>query len=145
MQTDSALNGYYRLNTVLKEIQGNVEIRKTNVSGISYIVIDEHVFMLAPNAVHEATLGIVKIGGPYLIPYIADSQFAYKQTFDNQWNYAIDCKEEIISLYEQASQIKPAHDIYQYTISNIFQDRDESDLKEERLTRTGFKIGRAHV
>src|SRR5690606_22088010 len=28
VQTDAALNGYYRLNTVLKEIQANVEVRK---------------------------------------------------------------------------------------------------------------------
>lgn len=139
VQTDSALNGYYRLNTVLKEIQGNVEIRKTNISGISYIIIDQHVFMFAPHAFDEATLGVIKDGRPYLFPYILDEQSSYKQIFANQWSNAIDCKAEIISLYEQASQIKPAHDIYQYTISNIFQDRDESDLKEERLTRTGFK------
>ncbi|MBE8714365.1 DEAD/DEAH box helicase [Sphingobacterium hungaricum] len=139
VRTDSALQGYYRLNTVLKKFQDSVEVRKSNIGGLSFVVIDEHVFMLAPNTVHEATLGIIKEGGPYLISYISDSQFSYKQTFNNQWNAAVDCKEELISLYDQANPLKPAHDIYQYTISKIFQDRDESDLKEERLTRTGFK------
>lgn len=139
VQTDAALNGYYRLNAVLKEIHANVEIRKTNISGISYIVIDKHVFMFAPHAFDEATLGIIKDGRPYLFPYIFDEQFSYKQTFTNQWNVAIDCKDELISLYDQANPLKPAHDIYQYTISNIFKDKNESDLREDRLTRTGFK------
>src|SRR5690606_36407575 len=102
VQTDAALNGYYRLNAVLKEIQANVEIRKTNVSGISYIVIDQHVFMFAPHAFDEATLGIIKDGRPYLFPYILDEQFSYKQTFTNQWNVSVDCKEELLYLYDQA-------------------------------------------
>jgi len=139
VQTDASLNGYYRLSEVLKEIQSNVEIRKTNISGISYIVIDQHVFMLAPHTLDEATLGIIKDGRPYLFPYILDEQFSYKQTFNNQWNVALDCTEEVLSLYKQANPLKPAHDIYQYTISKIFQDREQIDLKEERLTRTGFK------
>ena len=139
IDSDANLQGYYRLNKVSDFVAYNAEIRKGNTAGISFIAIDDKVYQIAPHAINEATLGVVKDGKPYLLLEINDESGSFKKTFYQYWNIALDCKEEILSLYNDANPLKPANDIYQYTISKIFKDREETDLKEERLTRTGFK------
>lgn len=135
--TNNKLQTYYRINTIIAE-SDQFNIRK-GVAGNSFIIIDDKLYQFAPNPLNEPTLGIIKDGKPYMIFEMDDSQNSFKNVFEQFWENAIDCKEDIIKMYKQAVPLKSPEEIYKFSISKIFENKTTDDINEERLVKTGFK------
>ena len=137
-ETSNKLQSYYRLNKVVEE-STQFNFRKGTTGGLSFIIVDNKVYQIAPNQLNEPTLGIIKDGKPYMIIEVDDSQKPLFNVFHQIWNSSNDCKKDIIDLYKSSKTLRSPEEIYKYTISKIFENKTTDDINEDRLVRTGFK------
>ena len=138
-ETNSQLQSHYRLNHVTEFAKTSLSLRKGRTGGNSFIVIDGKTFQLSPHNLNEPTLGYIKDAQFYMITQFKDTTQSFEKQFVLLWANAVDCKKEILQLYQQAKPLKKPDLVYKYTISKIFENKTTDDINEERLVKTGFK------
>lgn len=138
-ETNSQLQAYYRLNLVTEFAKTKLQLRKGRTGGNSFIVIDDKAFQLSPHNLNEPALGHIKDAQFYMITMFDDSVQMFEKQFSSLWANSLDCKKEILNLYQQAKPLKHPSQIYNFTISQIFENKTADDINEERLVSTGFK------
>ena len=137
--TNSKLTSRYRMQQAVRLLRDRLEVRKGDTGGMSFVIVDNVTYQIAPNSLAEPTLGIIKDGRPYMIFKMDDTGDSAKDGFNNFWSHAANCKDTIMALLEQADTLKHPELVYRYTIAKIFEDKTTEDINEDRLQRTGFK------
>ena len=138
-ETNSQLQSHYRINQVMEFAKTKLSLRKGRTGGYSFIVIDGKTIHLSHHNFNEPALGHIKDAQLYMITMYDDPAQSFEKQFVQLWANAIDCKSEIVHLYQQAKPLKQPDLVYKYTISKIFENKTTDDINEERLVKTGFK------
>ena len=138
-QTNTKLQSRYRLQQAVQLLQDKLEVRQGNTGGMSFIIVDEVTYQIAPHSLTEPALGIIKDAQPYMMLKVDDENHSVREAFNNFWRHSTNCKAEIITVFQQADTLTSPEFVYKYSIAKIFENKRIEDINEDRLQRTGFK------